>query len=350
MTAPFTTRRRMPLAIKALFAMFATMLLLLGVLVATAAADSTTKPESCDFAVTIDSGVLPWTSQPVDSGFGSIDVPEGWVFDVLVTVDNNVGEVDQPYHMGFIHVGEHFAPIEREDQGDIHTELFTITEGSNEVRFISEDGYSATITVEVVGCTPPPPQEHLCPEGYELVAKSLEEPPELLPNQIVLIKAGRDHYLVGENPPDKEISHYDVCETDPPPTTEPPTTEPPTTEPPVTEPPTTEPPVTEPPVTEPPTTEPPVTEPPTTEPPTTEPPTTEPPVVTTVPPVVDTRPPTTEAPTTEPEPTDNVEPGPELEELPRTGGTTDLALLGLVLLAGGSTFLVLQRKIRKGDV
>ncbi len=79
---------------------------------------------------------------------------------------------------------------------------------------------------------------------------------------------------------------------------------------------------------------PPTTEPPTTAPPTTTPPTTAPP--TTAPPTTGPRP-TTEPPDTAPPITPEVETEPTLpQRLPVTGGGSDLALLGVALLALGA--------------
>ncbi len=82
--------------------------------------------------------------------------------------------------------------------------------------------------------------QHTCPTGFELVAQSIDPstPPQLEPFQVLLIKAGPDHYIgtngsVGGDGQPRDISHYDVCApTTPPTTTEPPptaTTAPPST-------------------------------------------------------------------------------------------------------------------------
>lgn len=114
--------------------------------------------------------------------------------------------------------------------------------------------------------TRPVGTEHACPEGYVLEQQSIDPgdgPPEVPEGWMLLIKAGPEHY-VGENTSGKDVSHYDLCSPDTPPTTVPTTTTPVTT---TTVPPTTTTTTTEAPTTTVPST---TTEPlTTTEPPTT---------------------------------------------------------------------------------
>ena len=73
--------------------------------------------------------------------------------------------------------------------------------------------------------TRPSGTQHTCPEGTELIAKSIDpsSPPSLEAGQVLLIKAGPEHFT-GSYPGTKDISHYDVCQGDVPPVTVPPVT------------------------------------------------------------------------------------------------------------------------------
>ena len=177
--------------------------------------------------------------------------------------------------------------------------------------------------------------KHTCPEGYTLIEKSIDPDyePVLEDGQILLIKAGNEHYT-GTYGGGKDISHYDICFQPPASTT--------TTAPPVT---TTQPP----PTTS--TTAPPVTTTTSTPPPTTVPETTtttSPEVTTTT--VIASTTTTPQVTTTVPVTTTTVVVQCEQEpcdELPHTGTNADIAGIGGLVLGAGVILTVIAKRLKK---
>ena len=201
--------------------------------------------------------------------------------------------------------------------------------------------------------------KHECPDGYELIAKSIDpdHEPVLQDGQVLLIKAGPNHY-VGHNPTGKDISHFDVCGPEIPPTT---TTQPPpvtTTSPPPVTTTTSQPPVTT-------TTQP----PPITTTTSTPPPTTVPETTTTTSPEVTTTTGVDSTTSTVPESTTSTQvtftipttptsiytttttESPVCEaacgELPHTGANADIAGIGGLVLGAGVLLTVIARRLKK---
>ena len=102
----------------------------------------------------VDGGSTGWlfSSEAGTVTLAEVIVPDGWRASVSVTVENNVGDVDAPYHDATLSVGFASFAVERDGQGRMWSESVTVPAGSTPVVLSSSDGWSAAYTVTVSGC------------------------------------------------------------------------------------------------------------------------------------------------------------------------------------------------------
>lgn len=102
----------------------------------------------------VDGGTVGWlySSEAGTVELASVSVPDGWRATVTVAVENNVGDVDAPYHDATVTVGSAVFPVERDGQGRMWSETATVAAGATPVVLSSSDGWSAAYTVSVAGC------------------------------------------------------------------------------------------------------------------------------------------------------------------------------------------------------
>jgi hypothetical protein len=143
---------------KRIRAFIAALLITVGVVSIGGSVASATVATTKDCYVHTDEGVWQYSTTGTSYQIASWTAPSGYTLvKADVTVENNVGDVENPYHNANLVINGLVFPIERDGQGRAYSFSTPLSGTTLNAAVTSTDGWSSKVTIKTTKCKTAPP-------------------------------------------------------------------------------------------------------------------------------------------------------------------------------------------------